>query len=170
MFLFSNCKREVKSLIRDNTFNQKYLLTKENIVPKLFSLAYYFIALVLLFSGFSKIIDPESFLKVLNVTLGFLGENIVILIATILPVIEIALGLILILKLKVKETLIVILSLFIVFVLFAIYGFILGFDVDCGCFGTVIKNEFGILMIGRNLLLVVIAFFNLKYFNKRIAI
>ena len=143
-------------------------LFKGNIKQKFFIVSFYFTAFVLLGSGISKIVNPETFLKVLNVTIGFLGENIIVLIATILPVIEIALGLMLLLKTKVKETLIAILLLFSAFALFAIYGFISGFDVDCGCFGTVIKNEFGILMIGRNLLLVGIAFFNLKFFNKRI--
>lgn len=147
-------------------FNSFFSLTKTNLFPT--KLGYYFfyysIAIILLFSGFSKIIDPENFLKVLNVTVDFLGENIIVITATALPVIEVALGLMLILKLKVKGTLIATLLLFSAFTLFAIYGFILGFDVDCGCFGTVIKNEFGIWMIGRNLLLVVIAFFNLKFF------
>jgi hypothetical protein len=151
-------------------FNSLFSLTKTTLSPT--KLGYYFfyysITIILLFSGFSKIIDPENFLKVLNVTLGFLGENIIVLTATALPVIEIALGLMLILKIKVKEALIATLLLFSAFALFAIYGFISGFDVDCGCFGTVIKNEFGILMIGRNLLLGGIAFFNLKFFNKRI--
>jgi hypothetical protein len=150
-------------LIRVNTFNQKFLLTKENIIPKLFSLAYYFIVLVLLFSGFSKIIDPENFLKVLNITLGFLGGNILILIATVLPVLEIALGLMLILKIKVKETLIAVLLLFVAFTAFAIYGTLKGFNIDCGCFGSNVSNEFGVWMIIRNIVLVDIAFFNFNY-------
>lgn len=148
----------------------KTVPSKHSYKSVLIILTHYFIAGVLLFSGISKVIDPENFLKVLNLTLGFLGENIIILTATALPVIEVALGLMLILKIKVNETLIATLLLFSAFTLFAIYGFISGFDVDCGCFGNVIKNEFGILMIVRNLVLVVIAFFNLKYFNKRIAI
>jgi hypothetical protein len=71
-------------------------------------------------------------------------------------------------KSKTKETLSATVILFAAFLIFAIYGFISGFDVDCGCFGSNISSEFGIWMIGRNLLLVVIAFFNLKFFNKRI--
>lgn len=147
---------------------EKIPLFKESIKQKFFIVLFYFTAFVLSGSGFSKIVNPETFLNVLKVTLGFLGENSIVLIAAILPVIEIVFGLMLILKIKVKETLIAILLLFSVFTLFAIYGFISGFDVDCGCFGTVVKNEFGILMIGRNLLLVGIAFFVLKFFNKQI--
>lgn len=147
---------------------EKIPLFKESIKQKFFMVSFYFTAFVLLGSGVSKIVNPETFLYVLKVTLAFLGGNSIVLIATILPVIEIVFGLMLILKIKVKETLIAILLLFSVFTLFAIYGFISGFDVDCGCFGTVVKNEFGILMIGRNLLLVGIAFFVLKFFNKQI--
>lgn len=146
-------------------------LTKTNFFPTRLGLPflYYIIAIILLFSGFSKIIDPENFLKVLNISLAFLGADLIILVATVLPVIEIAIGLMLILNIKVKETLIVTLILFIFFALFSVYGYIAGFDGDCGCFGTGIGSQFGILMIVRNLILVVIAFFNLKYFNKRIA-
>lgn len=143
-------------MIKDNTFNQKFFLTKENITPKLFSLAYYFIALVLLFSGFSKIIEPENFLNTLNTTLGFLGENIIVLIATLLPVFEIALGTMLILKIKLKETSIAVLFLFVGFIGFSIYGTFKGFNIDCGCFGSNINSEFGVGMIVRNVVLLVI--------------
>jgi hypothetical protein len=151
-------------LIKNNAFNQKYLLTKKNIVPKLFSLAYYFIALVLLFSGISKVIDPENFLKVLNVTLSFLGENIIVLIATLLPVFEIALGIMLILNVKVEETLIAVLLLFVAFTVFAIYGTIMGFNIDCGCFGSNISSEFGAGMVVRNIVLLIVSIlvYNLK--------
>lgn len=75
-------------------------LFKGNIKQKFFIVSSYFTAFVLLGSGISKIVNPETFLKVLNITIGFLGENIIVLIATILPVIEIALGLMLLLKNK----------------------------------------------------------------------
>ncbi len=148
----------------------KIISSKHSLKSILILLTHYLIAGVLLFSGVSKIIYPENFIKVLNVTLSFLGENTIVLIATVLPVFEISLGLTLLLKIKVKETLITTLILFIGFVLFAGYGFIAGFDFDCGCFGTVIKNEFGIWMIVRNILLVLIAYLNLKYFYERNAI
>ena len=151
-------------------FNSLFSLTKTTLSPS--KLGYYFfyysITIILLFSGFSKIIEPENFLKVLNTTLGFLGENIIILTATALPVIEIALGLMLILKIKVKEALIATLLLFSVFALFAIYGFISGFDVDCGCFGSNVSGEFGVGMIIRNLVFLLLPI-NVLFFNNRIA-
>ncbi|HMN18903.1 MAG TPA: methylamine utilization protein [Ignavibacteriaceae bacterium] len=145
----------------------KIISSKHSLKSIFILLTHYLIAGVLLFSGVSKIIYPENILNVLNITLNFLGEDILMLIAALLPVIEIALGTMILMKIKVKETLITTLILFSGFVLFAGYGFIAGFDVDCGCFGTVIKNEFGIWMILRNILLVLIAYLNLKYFNER---
>ncbi|AFH48384.1 Methylamine utilization protein [Ignavibacterium album JCM 16511] len=138
------------------TSSEKVPLISRNVKQKFYTVSYYFIAVILLVSGVSKIINPENFIKVLNVTLGFLGENIVILIATILPVIEIALGLMLMLKIKVKEALIAVLYLFVAFTVFAIYGTIKGFNIDCGCFGSNVRNEFGVGMIVRNLVLLVV--------------
>ncbi|MFZ2323375.1 MAG: MauE/DoxX family redox-associated membrane protein [Ignavibacteriaceae bacterium] len=154
----------------DFTITGSYTLTKEKLKQNLYVISFYFIAVVLLVSGISKILNPENLLNTLNATLTFLGENILILIATVLPVLEIALGLMLILpvpmgKIKTKETLIATLILFAVFFLFSIYGTIAGYDVDCGCFGTVIKNEFGVWMIFRNMILFVITFLNFKYYK-----
>jgi len=134
----------------------KIISSKHSLKSILILLTHYLIAGVLLFSGVSKIIYPENFIKVLNTTLGFLGEDILMLIATLLPVIEIALGLMLILKIKVNETLIATVILFTAFLLFAIYGTIKGFDVDCGCFGSSVSSEFGIGMIFRNFSLTII--------------
>lgn len=152
----------------DKTLNQKFLLTKENIVAQLFSLSYYFIALVLLFSGISKIINPENFLKALNVTLGIFRENTIVLIATAFPVFEISLGLMLLIKIKVKETLIAVLLFFVAFTVFAIYGTIKGFDINCGCFGSSVSSEFGVTMIVRNVLLLVIV--GLLYRNEKMVL
>lgn len=112
--------------------------SKHSFKSILILLSHYVIAGVLILSGSSKIIDPENFLKVLNVTLSFFGENTIFLIATALPLFEFALGTMLILKIKVKETLIAVLLLFIDFTVFAIYGTIKGFNIDCGCFDATI--------------------------------
>lgn len=148
-------------------FNSLFSLTKTTLSPS--KLGYYFfyysITIILLFSGFSKIIDPENFLKVLNVTLGFLGANIIVLTATALPVFEIVLSLMLMLKIKTKEILFATAILFAAFLIFAIYGTIKGFDVDCGCFGSNVSSEFGVGMIIRNMVLSIVTFLNFIYYK-----
>jgi uncharacterized membrane protein YphA (DoxX/SURF4 family) len=127
--------------------NFKYV----NLTYNLFS---YLIAVVLLFSGTSKIIDPTPMIETLKVAFK-LNENLLILAATLLPIIEIVLGLLLVIKIQTKKTLLAVIVLFFVFFAFSIYGTAIGLNVDCGCFGGAVKSEFGITMIIRNLVLLI---------------
>jgi len=68
----------------------------------------------------------------------------------------------------VYETLIAIVILFAAFLIFAIYGTIKGFDIDCGCFGSGISSQFGIMMIIRNLVFLLLPI-NGLFFNNRMA-
>ena len=141
-----------------NMFNYSHfynLLARKNYSDLIKIFLFYFIATLLLLSGTVKILKPENFLNTLNTTLNFLGESIIVLIATILPVIEITLGLLLMIRLKTKEILITVMVLFTIFLLYSIYGTIAGYNVDCGCFGDSIKSQFGVWMIGRNVLLII---------------
>ncbi|KAF0147910.1 MAG: Methylamine utilization protein, partial [Ignavibacteria bacterium] len=47
--------------------------------------------------------------------------------------------------------------LFLVFFLFAVYGTAIGINEDCGCFGSVLRSEFGWMMIVRNAVLLTIS-------------
>lgn len=133
----------------------------------LWGVLYYFIAVVLLFSGASKIIDPTPMIETMKAAFK-LNENLLILIATILPVIEIALGLMLVLKIQTKNTLSATTFLFFCFFAFSVYGTLIGLNVDCGCFGGAFKSEFGITMIIRNLVLLTIVIWLVKV-NKKFA-
>ena len=69
---------------------------------------------------------------------------------------EIALGLMLLLKIQTKKALLTTTVLFFSFFVFSIYGIVIGLNVDCGCFGGAIKSGFGITMILRNLFLLTV--------------
>lgn len=121
-----------------------------------YNIMYFFIVGLLLFSGASKIIDPLPTIETLK-TAFKLSDEINLLIATVLPIVEVALALMLLLKYKLRITLITINVLFFFFFLFAIYGTAIGLNIDCGCFSNVVSSEFGITMILRNLTLTTIA-------------
>ena len=110
----------------------------------------YIIAAVLLISGISKILDPLPLIETLK-AFTKLSEDILIITATILPVIEIGLGLLLMLKIKPKPVLYGTLILFTVFLVFSVYGTIKGMNNDCGCFGSLVKSQIGWGMVIRNL-------------------
>ena len=126
----------------------------------------YLIAGVLLLSGISKIIDPMPLIETLKLV-AKLPEDILIIIATILPIIEIGLGVLIVLKIKPKPVLMATLALFAFFFVFSVYGTIIGLKNDCGCFGSIVKSEIGWWMVGRNMLLQVISFLMLLSKHRR---
>jgi len=137
-------------------------------IPKSFELIgkilYYFIAVVLLFSGISKIIDPTPMMETMKAVFK-VNESLLILAATILPIIEIGFGLMLVFNVQTKKILIAVSILFFHFFVFSVYGSIIGLNNDCGCFGNLVKSEFGIFMILRNLVFFIISILAIKSFN-----
>ncbi|NDK10325.1 DoxX family membrane protein [Candidatus Gracilibacteria bacterium] len=137
-------------------------------IPKGFELIwrslYYFIAVVLLFSGVTKIVDPIPMMETMKAVFK-VNENLLILAATILPVIEIVLGLMLIFNKQTKKTLFAATILFFCFFAFSIYGTIIGLNNDCGCFGDIVESEFSIFMVLRNSMFFIIAVLSIKSFN-----
>ena len=140
-----------------------FFLSQGKAKQKLYVISYYLIAVVLLISGASKIANPENLITILNRTLSFLNEDIIILISTLLPVLELTLGLMLMFKQWVSMSLFMSVILFVSFLLYSIYGTLKGFDVDCGCFGESIRSEFGAGMIVRNLIFTCIVIFDYKH-------
>lgn len=128
----------------------------------------YILSFVLLFSGITKIIEPSSLIENLSSVFPFLPETIIILISSLLPLLEIGLGVLLFFGGKgiggkgIRAALISTAVLFGIFFLYSVYGFILGNQSDCGCFGNIVKSSFGWGMIVRNGVLVIISLIVLK--------
>lgn len=127
-----------------------------NLRRYLYATAYYFIAIVLLAAGIFKIYDPTPMLGTLEL-IQFLNNTLSVLIATILPVIEITLGILLLTGKIIRISLIAATGLFWFFFVFSVYGYAVGLDADCGCFGNVIASDFGYGMILRNALFAAVA-------------
>ena len=125
----------------------------------------YLIAGVLLFSGISKILDPMPLIETLKLV-AKLPEDILIIIATILPILEIGLGILIVLKIKPNQVLIATLALFALFFAFSVYGTIIGLKNDCGCFGSIVKSEIGWWMVGRNSCFLIVNTIILNCFNR----
>ncbi len=124
----------------------------------LYFVSFYLIAAVLLLSGIAKIIDPIPLINTLKL-ITFIPESFLVIIATLLPVVEIGLALLMFTKTKLKITLPIIAVLFTVFLGFSIYGMLAGYGNDCGCFGNTIKSSFGLGMIIRNALFLIISLY-----------
>lgn len=86
----------------------------------------------------------------------------------LLPVIEITLALMMIYNHKRILILNLIICLFSSFTFLAIYGTLIGIQTDCGCFSNIVKSEFGVTMILRNLIITAITIW-LLIENKKFA-
>jgi hypothetical protein len=100
-------------------------------VDLLISASYYFLIALLLFSGISKILVPQPMLETIKSVIN-VSEELQIAAATLLPVLELTLGVMLLLRIRVKETLVAVTILFLFFFLFSVYGTVVGLENDCG--------------------------------------
>ena len=107
------------------------------------------LGLFLIFSGVAKIADPS---KAVDLLLEFkiIPEAVILIIVSILPVLEILIGVLLVLGMYPKFAAISGLVLFSGFFLISIYGTLIGLSSDCGCFGSVVKSRIGWSMVVRN--------------------
>ncbi|MBS3945664.1 MAG: hypothetical protein KGZ42_09225, partial [Melioribacter sp.] len=139
----------------------------------LYQIACYGISFVLLFSGVSKVIDPQPMLETIKAVIN-VSEELQIASATLLPILEQTLGVMLLLRIRVKETLVAVTILFMFFFLFSVYGLVrllfggtvIGLENDCGCFGKVVDSSFGIGMVIRNIFFLLLSLFVLIRFEK----
>lgn len=96
-----------------------------------------------------KIIDPAGMMATLKSTYLF-EENVILLITSIIPFLEVILGLTLLTKYKLKYSITITGILFLFFFVFAVYGYAIGLEDDCGCFGSIIESKIGFWMVIRN--------------------
>jgi uncharacterized membrane protein YphA (DoxX/SURF4 family) len=99
--------------------------------PLLYRAVRWIIALVFIYAGGVKMMDPEAFAVIIG-DYGLIPESLSLPLAVGLPVLEIAAGLGLLLD--VRGSLAIITGLIILFMAVLGYGLWLGLDIDCGCF------------------------------------
>ena len=131
-------------------------IKKYGIIKILYNVSFYMITAVLLISGIAKIIDPLPLLNTLK-QITFLPTELQIIIAALLPVVEIGLALLLLMKIKLNITKKAVVFLFGIFLITSLYGTLAGFGTDCGCFGNTIKSGFGWGMVGRNTIFLILS-------------
>ena len=90
------------------------------------------LALLFLYAGATKLADPDGFGRIIA-DFGLLPDSLIAPMAVILPAVEVAAALGLLLDLRGALGLVV--ALLLLFIAVLAYGIRLGLDVDCGCFG-----------------------------------
>lgn len=125
------------------------------------------IALFLTLAGLLKVFSPTAVINTSSELFPWAGNTLHIFIGSLLPVIELGLGIMLLLQWQSKWVLSGITVLFSLFFLVSIYGQATGVDADCGCFGDVITSSFGWGMLTRNGILLVLVIYLTRHEIKR---
>ena len=97
-----------------------------------YRLSRWILAVVFLYSGGTKLLDPQSFAVIID-AFGLVPETLIEPIAIGLPLLEItvALGLLF----DIRGALAVTTALIVLFMAILVYAVYMGLDIDCGCFG-----------------------------------
>ncbi len=132
------------------------------------------LAAVLLYAGINKITSPSALIENLTSLFKFLPENLIIIIASILPLIEIGIGTALIFSVyeerikKYKKAISLSAAILLgLFLAYSVYGYAAGMNNDCGCCGDALKSDFGLSMIIRNLILFLMTSLNIVFNTNR---
>jgi len=123
-----------------------------------------FLILILLISGVSKIISPNSAVSIIF-KLAIIPIRVIYPLVYALSILEVLLAIVLLVWPKIKTIYYIINLLFYFFFIFSIYIVISGITGDCGCFGAFIKTNVGLALIIRNFLLLSLSTIILRRFN-----
>jgi uncharacterized membrane protein YphA (DoxX/SURF4 family) len=107
-------------------------------------------------AGALKIWDPTAFAADIG-NYRLLPHEAINLLAITLPWIEVAAGLLLILGIWKRASALTITVLMIVFLAAIGQALARGLDIRCGCFGTVEARKVGVLALGQDVLLFIVA-------------
>jgi len=112
--------------------NKGFSLVKALLSIWVYHAVRFILAVIFVWSGVSKLIDPRSFAVIIE-AYGLLPDELIMAVALFLPALELLAGMGLLID--VRGSLGIVAGLLILFMAILGYGIWMGLDVDCGCFG-----------------------------------
>lgn len=110
------------------------------------------LSVVFIFAGLEKIISPDVFAESISNYKLFPNFSINIIAITV-PWIELITGLFLLFGITIKETLKIINSMMLFFIIIILFALVRGLDIECGCFGTHNAQKVGFIKLFENTIL-----------------
>lgn len=124
------------------------------------------VGFVLIYSGYTKIIEPVEIFYSSILSYKVVGERIAYITALVLPWLEVYLGVFVFLGFFEKYVLIFAISLFVLFEILLIQAMVRGLDiVSCGCFGSKHSNPIEVEFV-LNLVWLFFLFISYKFKTK----
>ena len=122
------------------------------------------VAFVFIIAGIEKISDPSGFSTSIE-NYSLFPIFTINIIAVILPWIELIAGILLLFGVMVKENSAIISVLLILFTIAISISLTRGLNIECGCFGTTLGNQIGLIKIVENLLILIMSLILTKHYK-----
>lgn len=120
------------------------------------------LAFVFIYASVIKITNPSDFSQAIA-NYKLLPNNLVNILAIILPWIEVSAALLLLFGVSVKENSAIISGMLVVFIIAIVISLARGLNINCGCFGTVEGNEIGLTKLLQNIGLLIVGIILIVY-------
>lgn len=137
-------------------------MNKATIINYTIAIIRLYVALVFILSGLDKINDLSTFSNAIE-NYKLLPLSWVNIVAIIIPWIEVVAGSMLLLGIFIKENSLIIFSMLSIFTLAIFIALLKGLNIDCGCQGTSLGQQIGILKLIENIALMIAAFLGIKF-------
>jgi uncharacterized membrane protein YphA (DoxX/SURF4 family) len=120
------------------------------------------VAFIFILAGIEKISNPSAFSDSIQ-NYKLLHLILINILAITLPWIELIGGILLLLGILVKENSYIISVMLVVFIIAIGISLARGLNIDCGCFGTSLGTQIGLLKVGENIILLLMSFLLIKF-------
>lgn len=107
------------------------------------------VGLLLLLAGVLKVLDNASLIEGVAM-MTWLPDALKLLVVELLPWVEVLLGILFVAGIQLRWSGAAVTLLYMVFLVYAIYGWVTGQEGECGCFGGLGGSSFGWQMTLRN--------------------
>lgn len=125
------------------------------------------IAVLFIFSGIEKIINPAAFAEAIS-KYRLLPDLLINLAALTLPWIELVAGILIFFDCCTKECSFIITVLMFAFTVAVVIAFARGLNIECGCFGTLNSSKVSLFKIFENILITSVTLFFTYYSRKNV--
>ena len=128
-----------------------------------------FIGGLFIFTGISKIVDPALFAKEISFY-RMLPDFTINLLAIILPWLEVIVGILFILGIRVKANILLLVGMLLMFNFAVAVAWARGLNINCGCFSDIAKETVGLGKLSENFAMFAALIFMFFFPNNRFSL
>ena len=127
------------------------------------------VGFIFILTGISKIVDPALFAREIS-NYDMMPLSLINLMAIILPWVEVVVGILFIMGVRIKASIILLVAMLLVFNFGVASAWARGLDINCGCYSSVAEQKVGLGKLIENFSMVVALAFMYFFPNNKLSL